>query len=138
MTSIGRVLKGGTWANVQRHGADSSVRVQCGERGTRAGAIIVNFPLRLADYPPLTKHTFTQVLHKFYTRAMVPPKFVNVKFYPAYHTRSLGGNPECFAPARYVALGEDGRVYCFALGGTRGWEVIGEAQYDSAQLREES
>lgn len=92
-----------------------------------------NLP-QLADCPPPTKHT----LHKFYTRAMVPPKFINVKFYPAYHTRSLGGNPECFAPARYVALGEDGRVYCFALGGTWGWEVIGEAQYDSAQLQEES
>lgn len=60
------------------------------------------------------------------------PKFVRVDFYPAYHTWSVGGNPEHFAPARYVALGEDGKVYCFALDGKEMWVVIGGGQYDSA------
>lgn len=54
------------------------------------------------------------------------PKFTDVEFYPGYSY----GNPERSGSGRYVALGEDGKVYVFVMDGEfRGWEVIGEDQY---------
>lgn len=56
------------------------------------------------------------------------PKFVDVKFYPGYSY----GDPEISAPGRYVALGEDGKVYVFMMYASAEWEILGESQYDSA------
>lgn len=53
------------------------------------------------------------------------PKFVDVKFYPGYSY----GNPERSAAGRYVALGEDGKVYVFPMDAGGKWEVLGESQY---------
>lgn len=53
------------------------------------------------------------------------PKFIDVEFYPGYSY----GNPESSAPGRYVALGEDGKVYVFVMDSIRKWIILGESQY---------
>jgi len=55
---------------------------------------------------------------------MTIPKFVSVSFYPAYEVGDI------FACGRYVALGEDGRVYVLLMkdGGAR-WLLLGEPSY---------
>lgn len=52
------------------------------------------------------------------------PRFVSVQFYPAYetsHARACG---------RYIALGEDGRVYVSIADKFSKWELVGELSYD--------
>lgn len=55
---------------------------------------------------------------------MTLPKFVSVMFYPAYSTNAVSG---C---GRYVALGEDGRVYVWVMSGTEKWQLIGPNCYN--------
>jgi hypothetical protein len=52
------------------------------------------------------------------------PKFLSVTFYPAYRVESV------FARGRYIALGEDGRVYCMVMDGSDCWTLVGGKSYD--------
>ena len=52
------------------------------------------------------------------------PKFISVTFYPAYETPSVA------APGRYVALGEDGKVYVVLMDGQDTWQLLGRAHYE--------
>ena len=48
------------------------------------------------------------------------PKFVSVQFYPGYAYGNFS------AAGRYVALGEDGRVYVFTMDGAQSWSLLGD------------
>jgi photosystem II stability/assembly factor-like uncharacterized protein len=52
------------------------------------------------------------------------PRFISVAFYPAYNTGSVSGS------GRYVALGDDGRVYVATMSGSDKWYLLGASQYD--------